>query len=148
MKRQVGELKELKEIIDQPVKHYPPGSLNRLGFSIDTAIKPELLLYDELFSLGTDVQIEKCVGRLKELVSDENMTFVMSVGLFSIAKQLCTRAIVIDKGKICFDGPMEEGMKYFRKNCRVDPQAVKEAKERMLSFNNTRDDDSEYSDMG
>ncbi|MBR6484008.1 MAG: ABC transporter ATP-binding protein [Clostridiales bacterium] len=115
---EIIEFADLKELIDQPVKIWKPGTLTRLGFTMNTIEKPDLLLIDEVFNVGPSY-LPKCVDRLKNLVEGDT-TFLMTVGNYNVAKKICERGIVVDQGKICFDGPLDEAITFYRANCKID----------------------------
>ncbi len=106
-------------------------------------------MFDELFNVGGSHYLPKCLDRLKALIDNDERTFVMTVGNYPIAKQLCTRGLVLDKGVICFDGTVNEAVKYFRANCKEDPEAEKAMRERMKAEQDSDDDDEQDDfDMG
>ena len=142
------EFAELEDLIDDPIKAYPTGSMTRLGFTIGTETDKDVILFDELFNVGGNHYLPKCIERLKELIEGEDKTFVMTVGNYPIAKQLCTRALVLDKGVICYDGGVNDAIKYFRANCKEDPEKEKAMMERMKAEQDDMDEDQDDFDMG
>lgn len=109
----------LEKEIDEPVNTYKRGSLSRLGFVISTVDRPEILLYDETFSLGSKVWSNRCVKRMSRLIKDDGITFIMTVNDQEIGANLCTRGLVLHNGKIVFDGPYDKAVAYYNKNCKI-----------------------------
>lgn len=145
---EIIDFADVREIIDKKVKTYSRGTLTRLGFTIATATKPKLLLYDEFFNFGGQYYFVKCIERLKELISGDDTTFVMTAGNFNVARKLCTRGIVLYKGELVFDGPVDEAVKYFRANCKADMKTEREAQEEDEAEEMEMDDESEGNDFG
>ena len=79
----------------------------RLGFSIASAVNPEILLIDEVLSVGDQEFREKSMARILEIVKGSRTVIVVSHN-FSIMKQICTRLIMIEKGEIVSNGKPED----------------------------------------
>jgi ABC-2 type transport system ATP-binding protein len=103
---------ELTEFIDVPVKYYSSGMSVRLAFSIATSIEPEYLIFDEMLSAG-DVSFQaKAEERIKSLLDKAKILIVVSHSM-EVIKSLSTRVLVLDHGKLVFDGnPIEAVEKY------------------------------------
>lgn len=104
--QEIIEFAELGEFIDVPVKNYSSGMKSRLGFSIATAVHPQILIVDEVLSVGDFKFQEKCHNKIKELMSGNTTVLIVSHNAAQI-KSLCTRCIWIKKGHIIDDGPAE-----------------------------------------
>ena len=146
MEPEILEFADLKDLIDLPVKTWVPGTLTRLGFTILTSEKPELLLFDEIFNVGPQY-LPKCVDRLISLVDDEDTTFVMTVGNYNVAKKICQRGIVLDGGEIVFDGPFMDAMQHYRANCKPDPNHNLKIKEAPMP-EELIEEDNDFNDYG
>jgi ABC-type polysaccharide/polyol phosphate transport system ATPase subunit len=103
---------ELGEFIDVPVKYYSSGMVVRLAFTIATIVKPEILLLDEMLSAGDIEFVEKAQARIRRLLDDSKILVLVSHDL-GLVKQLATRVIVLDAGRIVFDGTPDEGLAYY-----------------------------------
>lgn len=114
----VFEFAGLTKEKDLPMRQYKKGRAGRLGFAISTARKPDIMIYDETFSFGAKTFSEKAVRRLKKLTADDDTTLVMTVTQRKYAGMLCKRGIVIDKGKLAFDGPFAEALEYYDINVK------------------------------
>ena len=89
--------------INQPVKHYSKGMRARLGFSTASIIKPDIFIIDEALNAGDVAFYEKASVKIQELITESKATIVVTHNIKFIEK-VCTRVILLDKGKILFDG--------------------------------------------
>ena len=101
------EFADLNGFIDQPLRTYSAGMRARLGFSIASAVKPDILLIDEVLSVGDQEFREKSMARILEIVKGSRTVVLVSHN-FSIMKQICTRLIMIENGRIISNGSPEE----------------------------------------
>ncbi|WP_167131341.1 ABC transporter ATP-binding protein [Paramicrobacterium chengjingii] len=99
----------IREFIDQEVKHYSSGMFMRLAFSVAIHTELDVLLVDEILSVGDAPFREKCNKKIRELI-DAGKTMVVVSHSVGTVKELCTRGIVLRKGKMIFDGPIEEAL--------------------------------------
>jgi ABC-type polysaccharide/polyol phosphate transport system ATPase subunit len=104
---EIIEFAELREFIDTPVKHYSSGMYARLAFSLLTAVEPEVLLLDEVLSVGDEFFQRKSRKRLQNLMDRGAATVIVSHNLDFLADR-CQRLIWLDQGKIVQDGPAAE----------------------------------------
>ena len=111
----IVDFAEIGDYIDQPVRTYSSGMKARLGFSINANINPEILIIDEALSVGDEAFRRKCVKKVNEITSKEDVTLLFVTHATNVAKDFCTRGIVMDKGKAIFDGPIEEATKEYNK---------------------------------
>jgi ABC-type polysaccharide/polyol phosphate transport system ATPase subunit len=98
---------DIGEYIDAPIYQYSSGMLARLGFGIATAIKPEILLVDEVMAVGDANFKEKCAGRIQGLL-DGGTTLILVSHSPGDVKRYCNRVVKIDHGRIIADGPTDE----------------------------------------
>ncbi len=98
---------ELGPFIDEPLRNYSSGMMARLGFSVATAVDPDILIIDEVLGVGDQAFQGKCLARLKEF-QERGCTIVYVSHSTSSVKALCDRAILISHGKILADGPARE----------------------------------------
>ena len=100
----IADFSELGEFLDMPVRYYSSGMLVRLAFSVATAIKPEILIVDEVLSAGDCSFQAKAQQRMQALISDAQAVVVVSHDLASL-KQLCSRIVWLDHGRVRMSGP-------------------------------------------
>ena len=108
------EFSELGTYIDNPVRTYSSGMYMRLAFSVAINVDAEILLVDEILSVGDQHFQEKCLKKMKELKA-EGKTMVFVTHSLDSAKELCDRAIWIHKGKVKMDGDTSEVIKEYIK---------------------------------
>jgi ABC-2 type transport system ATP-binding protein len=94
---------EIEPFIDQEVKHYSSGMFMRLAFSVAIHVEVDVLLVDEILSVGDAPFREKCRLKFEELIAAGKTLVVVSHDL-DMVRELCTRGIVISKGEVVFDG--------------------------------------------
>lgn len=100
---------EIGDFIDQEVKHYSSGMFMRLAFSVAIHVELDVLLVDEVLAVGDAPFRAKCNAKLKEL-ADRGVTMMVVSHSKGQIKQLCSRGIVIRKGEVVFDGPINEAL--------------------------------------
>jgi ABC-type polysaccharide/polyol phosphate transport system ATPase subunit len=103
----IADFTELGDFLDMPVRYYSAGMLVRLAFSIATAIEPEILLVDEVLSVGDMAFQEKARVRMREMIAKAKLIVVVSHDLVNLM-QLCDRAIWMDHGRLRQVGPTAE----------------------------------------
>lgn len=101
------EFSELNKFIDMPIRNYSSGMLMRLAFSIATVVNPEILIVDEILSVGDSAFQEKSKARMMELMSGGTTVLFVSHSLEQI-REMCSRVIWLDGGKIRMIGEAEE----------------------------------------
>ena len=111
------EFSELGTYIDNPVRTYSSGMFMRLAFSVAINVDAEILLVDEILSVGDQHFQEKCIEKMKEL-KKEGKTMVFVTHSLDSAMQLCDRAIWLHKGVIKLDGKTEDVIEEYLKETR------------------------------
>ena len=106
------DFSELREFADTPIKYYSSGMAQRLAFSIATDIDPEILLLDEVFSVGDIHWVEKARARMQRLIDRSGILVLVSHDM-KLIERYCTRAVWLHGGKVVADGaPAEIVAKY------------------------------------
>ena len=100
---QIIEFSELGTFIDNPVRTYSSGMYMRLAFSVAINVDAEILLIDEILSVGDQHFQEKCFQKLEELKAEGKTIVFVTHGMGAV-KRFCTRAIWLHQGKIKMDG--------------------------------------------
>ena len=101
------EFSELEEFIDNPVRTYSSGMYMRLAFSVAINVDADILLIDEILSVGDQHFQEKCFAKMKEL-KKEGKTMVFVTHSMHSVKEFCTRAVWLHEGRIKMDGEPEQ----------------------------------------
>ena len=104
---EIVEFSELGEYIDYPVKNYSSGMRAKLGFSIATLIEPDILIVDEILSVGDIKFRKKSSDKINELMAEGVTVLLVSHSIKQIRK-ICDKCIWIDNGKIVMEGEAEE----------------------------------------
>lgn len=115
LEQSIIDFAELEEYIDQPVRTYSSGMKARLGFAINVNIKPEILIIDEALSVGDEAFKRKCTAKVNEIVNKEDVTLLFVTHVTSVAKDFCTRGIVMKSGKVELDASIDEAIEYYNK---------------------------------
>jgi ABC-type polysaccharide/polyol phosphate transport system ATPase subunit len=98
------EWADLKDFLDTPMRFYSSGMVARLGFSVAIHTKPDLLLVDEVLSVGDHTFQKKCVERIHKLQKEGVTLLIVSHAAGSLEK-LCQRVLWLREGSIVADGP-------------------------------------------
>lgn len=117
---QIVEFSELESFIDQPIRTFSSGMMMRLAFSIATQINPEVLIVDEILSVGDSHFRQKSERRMREMMSSGTTVLMVSHALGQI-RGLCNHVVWLDHGKVVMDG---------------DTQTVCDAYEGLIDFDN------------
>ena len=103
----IVDFSELHEFMDNPIRTYSSGMMIRLAFSIATIVEPEILIVDEILSVGDASFAEKSGKRMRELMSGGTTVLMVSHVLEQI-REMCDRVIWMDHGKVIMDGDPDE----------------------------------------
>jgi ABC-type polysaccharide/polyol phosphate transport system ATPase subunit len=104
---QIVEFSGLEEFIDTPVKRYSSGMYARLGFSVAAHVDPDVLLVDEVLSVGDYIFQRKCVEHMNSVISSGATVIFVSHNLRAVAN-LCRRSLLLEKGQVQMIGPTAE----------------------------------------
>lgn len=96
---EIVEFAEIEEFLDVPLKNYSSGMVARIGFSIATMVKPDILIVDEILSVGDFKFQQKCETRIKSMLSDNTTIIIVSHSIEQI-RNLCNKAVLINKGQL------------------------------------------------
>jgi ABC-type polysaccharide/polyol phosphate transport system ATPase subunit len=95
-----------------PLKNFSSGMQARLGFAVATAVKPEIILLDEVLGVGDFRFVKKCENLISEILSGETTVLIVSHDVNTVIR-MCTRAIVINKGELVYAGDPAEACKAY-----------------------------------
>jgi len=114
---------ELEEFLDTPVKRYSSGMFARLGFSVAAHVEPDVLIVDEVLSVGDYLFQQKCFERMNEILTGGATVAFVSHNLRAVST-LCSRALLLDRGRVITIGPSHEVIKSYltRGNMAGEPQ--------------------------
>ena len=100
----IAEFAELSGFMDTPVKYYSAGMFMRLGFSLATAVDPDVLLIDEVLAVGDAAFQEKCYSRMFDFRRRSDRTIIFVSHDMEAVRRLCSRAVWLDAGRVRMDG--------------------------------------------
>ena len=96
---EIVEFAGIEQFLDSPIKNYSSGMRARLGFSVATMVKPDILIVDEILAVGDFQFRKKCETRMKQMLSDGVTLLFVSHSIEEV-KRLCSHAIWLEKGKV------------------------------------------------
>ncbi len=114
---QIIEFSELEKYIDNPVRTYSSGMFMRLAFAVAINVDADILLVDEILSVGDQHFQEKCLNKMKELKT-EGKTMVFVTHNLESAKELCDRTVWLHQGVIKMDGATDEVIEEYLKETK------------------------------
>ena len=103
---EIVEFAELRDFLEVPVKNYSSGMRARLGFAVATTVRPQLLVVDEVLAVGDYAFQQKCEARMKDMLAKGTTLLYVSHSANSV-KNLCQKALWIDKGKEVMHGDVQ-----------------------------------------
>ena len=97
---------EVEEFLETPVKHYSSGMYLRLAFAVAAHFEPEILILDEVLTVGDAAFQQKCYRKMQEIIQEGRTIFFVSHDASSVLR-LCQRVLLIESGRLMDDGPAE-----------------------------------------
>jgi len=104
------EFSEVRDFIDTPTKRYSSGMFVKLAFSVAAHLDSEIMIMDEVLAVGDMAFQKKCLTKMRAAAKQEGRTVLYVSHNMNTIRQLCDRCIVLDKGKIIFEGDVEEAI--------------------------------------
>ena len=106
------EFSELRDFMDVPIKNFSSGMFARLGFAVATIYTPDILIVDEILSVGDWQFQEKCHRRIQEMLEQGTTLLFVSHSMDQV-RQVCNRAILLEHGHMIMDDNVEKVCSYF-----------------------------------
>lgn len=100
---EIVEFSELEDFLDTPVKNFSSGMKSRLGFSVATMVKPDVLIVDEVLSVGDVLFRKKCMNKMNEMLADGTTLLFVSHNM-ETCKDMCDHALWLNKGEVVMSG--------------------------------------------
>jgi len=113
----VIDFAQIGDAIDRDFRGYSTGMRGKLGFGFITSLKANILLIDETLGVGDLEFRKKAQLRLRESINNSEIVIISTHSL-GLAKEICTRGILLDKGRLIFDGDMTEAIEEYKKTIR------------------------------
>lgn len=115
---EIIEFSEVSKFIDTPVKRYSSGMYVKLAFSVAAHLDSEIIIMDEVLAVGDMAFQKKCIDKMRKAANEEHRTILYVSHNMSTIRQLCSRVIVMDHGKVIFDGDVDKGISIYLGNSR------------------------------
>jgi len=106
---------EIGKYADQPLRTYSSGMRSRLGFALASSLRPDILVLDEVLSVGDRAFSKKSLARMQDIMSTEGVTLLFVTHAMDSARKFCQRGLVIDGGALQYDGPIGQAISYYKK---------------------------------
>ena len=108
----IEEFADIGEAFDRKLSGYSTGMKGKVGFGFITALKPDILLMDETLGVGDREFRKKATKRLKEFIHRSG-TVIISTHSLGLAREVCSRGVVLDKGKVVIDSTAAESIDHY-----------------------------------
>ena len=108
----IVEFSELRDFLDVPLKNYSSGMTARLAFAVATMTKPDILIADEILSVGDFLFQQKCMDRMSKLMGSGTTLLFVSHNIATVQK-ICDHALWLDKGHVKMSGDVKEVCKAY-----------------------------------
>lgn len=122
---EIVEFSGLEKKLDTQVGHYSSGQSSRLGFSVAIHVDSDIFLADEALAVGDKPFKRKCMQKMKEVRDSGRTIFYVSHAAGSV-KKMCNRVLVLEEGRLAFDGDVDEGIKFLHYDADPDLDEVEE----------------------
>jgi len=106
----------VERYLDTPVKRYSSGMTVRLGFAVAAFLEPEILVVDEVLTVGDAEFQKKAIGKMNDVAKGEGRTVLFVSHNMAAVKNLCTRGVVLQNGMLAYDGSTDEAVNYYLQN--------------------------------
>lgn len=103
----------VERYLDTPVKRYSSGMTVRLGFAVAAFLEPEILVVDEVLTVGDAEFQKKAIGKMNDVAKGEGRTVLFVSHNMAAVKNLCTRGVVLQNGMLAYDGTTDEAVNYY-----------------------------------
>ena len=107
------DFSECRQYIDTPVKRYSSGMYVKLAFAVAAHLDSEILIMDEVLAVGDMKFQQKCLKKMQDVAENEGRTVLYVSHNMNTIRQLCDRCVVLEKGKLIFDGDVEKAIEIY-----------------------------------
>jgi lipopolysaccharide transport system ATP-binding protein len=112
---EIVDFAEIGRFLDTPIKRYSSGMQVRLAFAVAAHLEPDVLLVDEVLAVGDAAFQRKCLGRMGEAAGEGRTVLFVSHNM-AVVQALCRRGMLFDKGRLRYDGSIEEAVALYLRN--------------------------------
>mgnify|MGYP003583551909 CR=1 FL=1 len=120
----IVDFAEVERFLDTPVKRYSSGMYVRLAFAVAAHLNPEILIVDEVLAVGDTQFQEKCLGKMKDVSSQEGKTVLFVSHNIAAVKALCNKGLLLANGKLLMQGSADEVLAEYAKRAPVSITAL------------------------
>ena len=125
----------VERYLDTPVKRYSSGMTVRLGFAVAAFLEPEILVVDEVLTVGDAEFQKKAIGKMNDVAHSEGRTVLFVSHNMAAVKNLCTRGVVLQNGTLVYDGSTEDAVNYYlQNNTHLEHGLIKDHIDELASF--------------
>ena len=121
---EIIEFSECEKFIDTPVKRYSSGMFVKLAFSVAAHLDSDIILMDEVLAVGDMAFQQKCIDKMLSVAQNSGRTIVYVSHNMNTVRRLCNRAIMMEKGKIIYDGDTEEAIRMYLDTAKNEQKLV------------------------
>lgn len=114
----------VERYLDTPVKRYSSGMTVRLGFAVAAFLEPDILVVDEVLSIGDSEFQKKAIGKIKDVSEGEGRTVLFVSHNMTSINNICNRGLVLEKGRIDYDGTARDAVRYYRNENKYEQVAT------------------------
>ena len=125
----------VERYLDTPVKRYSSGMTVRLGFAVAAFLEPEILVVDEVLTVGDAEFQKKAIGKMNDVAQSEGRTVLFVSHNMAAVKNLCTRGVVLRNGMLAYDGATEEAVNYYlQSNTHLEHSLITDHIDKLVSY--------------
>ncbi len=126
---EIVEFAQIEEFIDTPVKRYSSGMRVRLAFAVAAHLDPEVMIIDEVLAVGDANFQQRCIGKISEVAGRGRTVLFVSHNAAAV-ESLCTRGIVLNHGKLTFDGSQTEAIRFYAQQIAPADRSLRQRADR------------------
>lgn len=123
----IVEFSELEDFLDSPVKNFSSGMKSRLGFAVATMVEPDVLIVDEVLSVGDVLFKKKCMNKMNEMLSHGTTLLFVSHNMTTV-QNMCDKGIWLNKGKVVMQGDIKDVSEAYISTIEKKKEEEKKAK--------------------
>lgn len=128
------EFSEVRDFIDTPVKRYSSGMFVKLAFAVAAHLSSEIMIMDEVLAVGDMAFQKKCLDKMREAARQDGRTVLYVSHNMNTIRQLCDRCIVLDAGKVIFDGDVEKAIAVYMDHSLGENQVDMDLRDKLRSL--------------
>lgn len=136
----IVEFAGVSQFLDEPIKHYSSGMYTRLAFAVAAFLESEILIVDEVLAVGDLAFQEKCLGTMRDAATSGRTVLFVSHNMTAVA-QLTSRTLLLDQGRIVFDGPTPEATQHYIGVKQTEGSSCRKPVEQIICSRRWRRDD-------